>query len=371
MSSPSKTPNKDAAAECLSVVKENVCVLADLAATLELADIQKDCVSFQGQGLKLDTAEHAKQVTDAIDACEGMHTLILEGNTIGIPAAKEIGKALESKSKLENAHLKDLFTGRLKTEVPDAVRFITSGISLSNAVLFELDLSDNAFGPIGMKALAPFLQSPSAKDLKVLRLNNNGLGIQGGTILSKCLPLLTSLRVLICGRNRLENDAGTLIAKSLATLTTLEELQMPQNGIRAEGITAIAEAVKANPKLRHLNLNDNTMTAIGGAAIAKALEVAPNIQIINFGDCLLRSAGGVHVLSAILKLPNFSELRDVNLSGNELGGEEVVELVLELTKRPDRCSILKLDLSSNQFGDDTVAHVKSEYRKKDTNLVLT
>jgi len=46
----------------------------------------------------------------------------------------------------------------------------------------ELDLSDNAFGPNGMKGLTKLLQSPSCFTLEVLRLHNNGLGTTGGKV---------------------------------------------------------------------------------------------------------------------------------------------------------------------------------------------
>ena len=54
---------------------------------------------------------------------------------------------------------------------------------LSGAKLVELDLSDNAFGPNGMKGLVDFLKSESCFSMQELRLNNNGLGITGGKVL--------------------------------------------------------------------------------------------------------------------------------------------------------------------------------------------
>jgi Ran GTPase-activating protein 1 len=53
---------------------------------------------------------------------------------------------------------------------------------LSGAQLVELDLSDNAFGPIGVEGLAMLLRSQSCHALQVLKLNNNGLGIGGGKV---------------------------------------------------------------------------------------------------------------------------------------------------------------------------------------------
>ena len=55
-------------------------------------------------------------------------------------------------------------------------------IITSQAQLVELDLSDNAFGPRGPEALTTLLTSPSCYSLKVLKFNNNGLGIGGGKV---------------------------------------------------------------------------------------------------------------------------------------------------------------------------------------------
>ncbi len=65
--------------------------------------------------------------------------------------------------------------------------FQSRGIILSNAHLVELDLSDNAFGPIGMDGIVDLLRSQSCFTLQELRLNNTGCGIAGGKVLAKTL----------------------------------------------------------------------------------------------------------------------------------------------------------------------------------------
>jgi len=61
-------------------------------------------------------------------------------------------------------------------------KYLCSGLMVAKANLVELDLSDNAFGPNGMNGLTDFLRSSSCYSLRELRLNNNGLGIQGGKV---------------------------------------------------------------------------------------------------------------------------------------------------------------------------------------------
>ncbi|XP_025018189.1 ran GTPase-activating protein 1-like isoform X2 [Tetranychus urticae] len=135
-------------------------------------------VSFAGATLHLNSHQDAIPIITAIQDCPNLKSFNLEGNTLGVEAAEAISDALASKHSLTHAILKDIFTGRLKDEVPPAVRSLMKGILSSSARLVELDLSDNAFGPIGMEALAPFLESDSCEDLKILRLNNNGARIK-------------------------------------------------------------------------------------------------------------------------------------------------------------------------------------------------
>lgn len=59
-------------------------------------------------------------VVQRISECPNLKYLELEGNTLGVSASKAIGKALESKRELEAALWKDLFTGRLKNEIPQS-----------------------------------------------------------------------------------------------------------------------------------------------------------------------------------------------------------------------------------------------------------
>ena len=52
----------------------------------------------------------------------------------------------------------------------------------AGAQLVELDLSDNAFGPNGVKGIVDLLSSKTCYTLQELRLNNNGLGTTGGKV---------------------------------------------------------------------------------------------------------------------------------------------------------------------------------------------
>lgn len=91
-----------------------------------------------------------------------------------------------------------MFTGRMKNEIPKALEYLGQGLCSANTRLVELDLSDNAFGPIGVQGLAALLTSSSCYTLQQLRLNNNGLGISGGKMLAQAL--------LDCNRKSLQES---------------------------------------------------------------------------------------------------------------------------------------------------------------------
>lgn len=91
----------------------------------------------------------------------------MEGNTLGIEAAKCIGEALKSHPELKRALWKDLFTGRLKTEIPQALELLSRGMIAGGVRLTSLDCGDNALGPNGMKGLVELLKSPTCYSLQV------------------------------------------------------------------------------------------------------------------------------------------------------------------------------------------------------------
>lgn len=317
-------------------------------------------VSIAKKSLKLDFEKDALELVKEILACPNLEYLDLEGNTLGPLAAKALGEALKVKgSALKRALWKDMFTGRLKEEIPEALESLCTALCTANTRLVELDLSDNAFGPIGVERLVSFLSSSSCYTLRELRLNNNGLGISGGKMLAKALldchdnsskaghPL--ALKVFVAGRNRLENEGAQALAAVFEKLTSLEEVVMPQNGIYYVGITALANGLSANPGLRILNLNDNTIGIKGAKALAIALPNFRNLEQLNLGDCLLKTDGSLILAEALAIEGNHAKLTEVNLSTNEIytRGAELIALAMA-----DKERLVSLQLNGNSFGTE-------------------
>ncbi|XP_053695339.1 ran GTPase-activating protein [Sabethes cyaneus] len=333
----------------------------------------KTGVSFLGKALKWETEAGAKELIDAIEACANLQFLNLEGNTLGVGAANGIAKALEKHPELKEALWKDLFTGRMKTEIPIALKALGRGMNVAGAQLTVLDCSDNALGPNGMTGLVDLLQSSTCFTLQELKLNNCGLGIAGGRMLAEALlachaaslkkgkPL--ALKLFIAGRNRLENDGAKALAKVFGTLQSLEHVEMPQNGIYPPGITALSEAFMKNANLKVLNLNDNTVCPKGAAALAEAISDLQCLKELNFGDCLLKTKGAMLLAEAVQEL--HTDIEVLNFGFNEIGPEGGYSLV-NATYNKDNLKSLILD--GNQFGHECREQLKEnldEYGRLD------
>ncbi|XP_060020774.1 ran GTPase-activating protein 1 isoform X1 [Lagenorhynchus albirostris] len=331
--------------------------IAKLAETLAKTQVAGGQLSFKGKSLKLNTAEDAKDVIKEIEDFHGLEALRLEGNTVGVEAARVIAKALEKKSELKRCHWSDMFTGRLRSEIPPALISLGEGLITAGAQLVELDLSDNAFGPDGVRGFEALLKSSTCFTLHELKLNNCGMGVGGGKILAAALtechrkssaqgkPL--ALKVFMAGRNRLENDGATALAEAFGIIGTLEEVHMPQNGINHPGVTALAQAFAINPLLRVINLNDNTFTEKGAVAMAKTLKALRQVEVINFGDCLVRSKGAVAIADAVHG--GLPKLKELNLSFGEIKRDAALSVAEAVA---DKVELEKLDLNGNNLGEE-------------------
>ncbi|NXO45452.1 RAGP1 protein, partial [Locustella ochotensis] len=331
--------------------------ITKLAESLAKTKVGSGQLSFKGQSLKLNTAEDAEEVIKQIEEFDGLEALRLEGNTVGVEAAKVIAKALEKKSELKRCHWSDMFTGRLRSEIPPALISLGDALIAAGAQLVELDLSDNAFGPDGVRGFEALLKSPACYTLQELKLNNCGMGIGGGKILAAALKEChrksiaqgkrLALRIFVAGRNRLENDGATALAEAFGIIGTLEEVHMPQNGINHTGITALAQAFAINPLLKVINLNDNTFTEKGAVAMAETLKALRQIEVINFGDCLVRSKGAVAIADAVKE--GLHKLKELNLSFCEIKRDAALTVAEAIE---DKTELEKLDLNGNCLGEE-------------------
>ncbi|WWC62561.1 uncharacterized protein I303_105157 [Kwoniella dejecticola CBS 10117] len=312
--------------------------------------------SILGKNLKANTAEDLQPYLSELEAMDDVEEVHFGANSLGVEACEAIAKVLSSKKNLKVVDLADIFTGRLISEIPQALSALCNALSTSTS-LVELDLSDNAFGGRCADAMVPFLESNT--HFSIFKLNNNGLGPIGGSIIAKALikngekclseKKESQLRVLVCGRNRLENGSSPDWKTAFGLHTGLKEIKMPQNGIRMEGIKNLVEGLSACKGLEVLDLQDNTATKTGTRAIVKALPNWPNLKTLNLSDCLLGKTGGI-ALTTSLSVGSNPKLETIKLQYNELDKASIELLAVAITQHLK--SLKELELNGNRFSED-------------------
>ncbi|KAI9349714.1 putative Ran GTPase activator [Obelidium mucronatum] len=331
--------------------------------------------SLEGRVLKLNAAADADAVVAELNLLPDLDEIVFSGSTFGVEAAKAVAEALKSKTGLKIANLSDIFTGRLKDEIPQALdAFVDAFVDKKS--LQVIDLSDNAFGPVGAAPIRRlFIENRS---ITTLKLNNNGLGIEGGRLIATSLldaaaanskeganektqNALPNMNTIIMGRNRLESASARNLSMAFPVLPNLIELRLPQNGIRPDGISVLLEALRVScPLLQILDVQDNTFTKEGSKALAKSLPSWPHLRILNIGDCLLGKAGSKIFFKALAP-PQSPLLETLIYTFNEMDLEGAKLIPAALANKP-RLSTLHLNGNTFDAEDDVVDQIRGILR---------
>lgn len=216
----------------------------------------------------------------------------------------------------------------------------------------ELDLSDNAFGPAGAKPLMKLLVENRC--IQILKLNNNGLGIEGVRLISTALVAAgeentkenrpSALKILQMGRNRMESPGASHLIKAFqAHSESLQEVRLYQNSIRPDVFPELMPVLAKCKGLQTLDLQDNTLTESGSIALSESLPFWENLTVLNIGECLLRSKGAIAVLKS---LTLHLKMEELYLSFNEIDTEAAALIPLMLE---NKAKIRVLELNGNEF----------------------
>lgn len=317
--------------------------------------------SLTGQSFKLDTAEHIEPHLKPLIASDTVTEIHLGGNTLGAPACASLASVLKTKKTLQTAKLDDIFTSRLLSEIPPALSsLLTALLELPN--LHTVDLSDNAFGLNTVEPLVDFLSKHIP--LKILILQNNGLGPNAGTLIANALTLLAErkeearksgrevpdLETVICGRNRLESGSMSAWAKAYRAHRKVRVVKMVQNGIRQDGISLLlTDGLVWCAELEVLDLQDNTFTITGARALGQVVEGWRQIKELGVGDSLLGSRGAVLFAEALGK-GNNGLLEVLRLQYNEIDVKGVKALLNAARDKLGR--LRRVELNGNKFSED-------------------
>ena len=314
--------------------------------------------TLNGQVLKLNTAEDIAPHLVELEKIKDLTEINLQGNTYGIEASKALAKALEHQKSLRVANLSDIFTGRLREEIPESLDAILTAL-LTCENLHTIDLSDNAFGIATIEPLEKFLSKHAP--LQHLILANNGFGPAAGSRIGQALEKLVEvktqkkvaakLETVVCGRNRLENGSMEAWSKFLAAHGTIKELRLYSNGIRQEGIEhLLLNGLSKSPQLQNLDLQDNTFTLKGAQALSKVISKWEYLQELGIGDCLLTARGGQVFAQTLLDGKPIASLEKLKLQYNEIEVKGLEVLIKAIEKNIPNLKLL--ELNGNRFADD-------------------
>ena len=319
--------------------------------------------SLRGQALKLDSAadleKHIKPLEESADV-EEVH---LEGNTIGVEASEALAKILETKKSLKLANLADIFTGRLLSEIPQALDALLKAL-LKCPNLRTINLNDNAFGLNTVEPLRPFLSQHTP--LQHLYLNNNGLGPAAGTLVAEALAQLAEnkaaarkdgkdvpdLETVVCGRNRLETGSMAAWVKAYTANNKVKTVKMVQNGIRQEGIATLLQHGLSNCTiLDTLDLQDNTFTALAAKTLSTVIPTWTELRDLGVGDCLLSARGGRMLGDALVKAGN-KKLEVLRLQYNDIDTKGLKALSDAASSTTALPRLRRVELNGNKFAEE-------------------
>lgn len=320
--------------------------------------LPEEVYSIAGKSLKFDTKEDIQPYLDELSKLSNVKKIDFSGNTIGIEASKHLADAVEKHiSTLEEVNFADLFTGRLKDEIPRSLEYLLPVLTKGKNLRI-VNLSDNAFGLQTIEPVEDFIAK--AVYMQHLILSNNGMGPFAGARIGKSLYRLSvlkqklkepSLKTFICGRNRLENGSITYLSIGLKAHKDLEIVKLYQNGIRPQGIAKlILQGLRYNKKLTILDLQDNTITKKSAVVLSENLNNWGLLKELNVNDCLLNPLGSLHLVKAFNSneiLLNFESLR---LQYNELDNEALEILTKVIKNKLPNLKIL--ELNGNRFPEE-------------------
>ncbi|WFD02763.1 Ran GAP Rna1 [Malassezia obtusa] len=322
-----------------------------------------------GKNLKLNSKEDIAPYLKEIENINPLNEVHFGGNTLGVGACVALAETLRKKTSLKVADFADIFTGRLITEIPDALRALCDALT-DHTELEEINLSDNAFGGRSAEPMVNFLTHNHS--FHTLKLSNNGLGVSGGKIVADALHAAaeelksqgkpSQLRTVICGRNRLENGSADAWASAFAAHGGLVEVRLFQNGIRMEGIQALCEGLAKCPNLEVLDLQDNTATLRGGRAVAVALPSWPKLRVLNLSDCLLKSKGGMLVFDALLA-GHAKNLEALHLQYCDLNRDALAKLGAAIAANLERLALLEINGNFADEEDEAITKITDALSK--------
>uniref|UniRef100_A0A8C1MKY7 Uncharacterized protein n=1 Tax=Cyprinus carpio TaxID=7962 RepID=A0A8C1MKY7_CYPCA len=232
-----------------------------------------------------------------------------------------------------------IFCSFLGPDADEACQYVTGIVGKNPLLLRELNLSKHELGDTRVNQITALLQDKHCK-LNTLILCRCSITEKQCLNLTSALKSNPShLRELDLSGNKIENKGVKHVSETLKDVRCkLERLRLRSCDIKADDCSALTSALKSNPShLRELDLSRNKLGDSGVKHLSDLLK-NPQFKLEKLALCKC-SIKEKHCL--ILK-SNPSHLRELDLSGNELGESGVENLGVLLSS--SQCKLEKLHL---------------------------
>lgn len=339
---------------------------------------------------KYDSAEEVAEILIELQKnSKECKSIKLSGNSFNLAAVQAISDVLKPLSVLGSADLSDVFTGKLKDEVPAMVELFSS--ALSNTPLTTLHFSDNALGAVGLKAILPHLLLKPT--FTCLHVDNCGLGNEGMLVLQEFLEGTTfspdhhnsssdpvgeitssleslslsgkiKLQKFYVARNRLNSKGAITLSRSIPFFSDLREFKVYGNSIGEDGMEALCQALIHCPALEVLDLSDNNCKQKGGEALVTLLShLSSTLRSLNIGDSSLSSAHTKIILSNLSI--GFDKLEELDVSYLEINSS-VIDVVVTIIQ--SKKNFKKLEINGNQLNKESISQIKEALTEKSAQI---
>jgi Ran GTPase-activating protein (RanGAP) involved in mRNA processing and transport len=195
--------------------------------------------------------------------------------------------------------------------------------------LYEVDLSKNFLTESSIDVFSFLFHSDC---LKVLRLDDNLLGVEGAMKLAEALRNSElKLQVFSAERNALEDQGVLELSEAIFSMGSLRQVSLSGNRLGKEGIILLCRSLTGNCELQVVEIADSYCNEdIAFVSIRQLLEKTNFLSRVNFNDCFLGNAGSREVLTALLN--SNQNLAELLLAYNEIDDDDVADLLCEVIK---------------------------------------
>lgn len=251
--------------------------------------------------------------------------LVASGLAIGCGAAHDVARPTRLATPASGTS-PSIQTGKLL----DALR---ERLSSGRGEVRDLNLAAKGYGP-GLGSLLAEATSLSA--LTSLDVSDNALGADGARALSQS-PNLTGVRDLDLGGNDIADDGAEAIAHASAFLV-LDTLNVSGNSITSRGASSLV--LGNSSRLSSIDLSMNDIGEAGAIALSRGRWPLRSLYLLG---CEIGPAGA----QALAQSKQLATLEVLALTGNSLGDSGAQFLADSTTLQ----NLTTLDLCANGIGD--------------------